>query len=101
MLMTKLTSSDIEHVASLAKLPLKKNEEEKYKIQLTQILNHIEDLKEVDTTGVEPTSQTTGLTDIAREDEVNPLGSLKEEQALSGSDNTYNNCFIADRLINK
>jgi len=101
MLMTKLTNSDIEHNADLAKLPLKKDEAEKYKTQLTQILNYIEELKQVDTEGVEPTSQTTGLTDVARNDEVKLLESLNEQQALSGSDNVYNSCFIAERLIRK
>ena len=40
---------NVVHVAKLANLPLKKEEEKKFEKQLSEILNYFEKLKEVDT----------------------------------------------------
>lgn len=61
---------DVKHVAKLANLPLSPDEEKKYDTQLTAILDYVDQLQQVDTAGVEPTSQVTGLTDVVREDAV-------------------------------
>ncbi|MEK9165860.1 MAG: Asp-tRNA(Asn)/Glu-tRNA(Gln) amidotransferase subunit GatC, partial [Patescibacteria group bacterium] len=42
----------------------------KYANQLSQILGYIDQLNEVDTAGVEPASQVTGLTNVFREDKI-------------------------------
>lgn len=65
-----LTVAQVVHVSKLARLNLSKTEVEKFKNQLSKIIEHINELKEVDTKGVTPTSQTTGLTDIVREDKI-------------------------------
>lgn len=65
-----LTVAQVIHVSKLARLNLSKAEVEKFKNQLSKIIKHINELKEVDTKGVTPTSQTTGLTDIVREDKI-------------------------------
>ena len=65
-----LTVAQVIHVSKLARLNLSKTEVEKFKNQLSKIIEHINELKEVDTKGVTPTSQTTGLTDIVREDKI-------------------------------
>ncbi|MEK7497312.1 MAG: Asp-tRNA(Asn)/Glu-tRNA(Gln) amidotransferase subunit GatC [Patescibacteria group bacterium] len=65
-----LTVAEVEHIAKLAKLKLSKLELEKFGIQLSKVIEHIKELSEVETDGVEPTSQTTGLTDVLREDEI-------------------------------
>jgi aspartyl-tRNA(Asn)/glutamyl-tRNA(Gln) amidotransferase subunit C len=99
MLMAKLTVSDIEHISSLAKLPLRKSEIEKYRRQLSNILDHVSELAKVDTDGIEATSQTTGLSGVSRKDEVDSSRLLSQDEALSGKDNTQNGYFVVKRLI--
>jgi len=65
-----LTAAEILHVAKLARLNLTKEEVEKFRSQLSKVIAHIKGLSEVDTTGVEPTSQTTGLINVLREDKI-------------------------------
>lgn len=65
-----LTHDEVRHIAQLARLKLSDEEVEKFSIQLTDILQWMELLKEVDTEGVEETSQVTGLENVLREDEV-------------------------------
>lgn len=64
----KLDKSDIEHIADLARLHLTEDETSRYAEQLSVVLEYVEMLNEVDTTGVEETCQVTGLEDVVRED---------------------------------
>lgn len=59
---------NIKHIASLARIRLTEREEEKMKKELSLVLDYIEQLKEVDTDGIEPLYQTTSLVNSMRED---------------------------------
>lgn len=72
--MAKLTISEVEHIAKLSKLELSQEEKEKYCEQLSSVLEYVDQLAEVDTEGVEPTSNITGLENVMREDEVEESG---------------------------
>lgn len=65
-----LTPEQVRHVAKLARLRLSEAEVEKFTGQLSVILDYVAILNEVDTEGVEPTSQVTGLANVTRPDEV-------------------------------
>lgn len=79
----KLTKQQVEHVAMLARLGLSEAEIEKFQTQLSGILDYVEQLNEVNTEGISPTAQVTGLTNVMRADEVALPGSAK---ALAESD---------------
>lgn len=70
----KLTQDDVRKLAQLARLNLSDEEVERFAGQLTDILDYVDMLKELDTEGVAETSQVTGLSNVARADEVD--GSL-------------------------
>jgi len=97
--MAKLTKSDVLHVAKLAKLDLADKEVTKFTPQLDKIVDYISELSEVDTKDVEPTSQTTGLTDVFRQDEINSTEVLSQDQALSGTDATHNGYFKVKAIL--
>lgn len=78
----KLNQIQIKHIANLAKLELTEEELERYTGQLSNVLNYIDQLKEVDTTGVEPTAQVTGLENIFREDVVKEWDADEVKMAL-------------------
>ena len=61
---------NIKHIASLARIKLTEREEERMKNELTSVLSYIEKLNEINTNGVEPLYQTTGLANSMREDEA-------------------------------
>lgn len=64
-----LTIEQVEHIAKLARLELTREEKEMYSSQLSSILDYVKKLNEVNTDGVEETSQVTGLINAMREDE--------------------------------
>lgn len=88
---------DIKHVAKLANLPLKKDEEEKFEKQLSQILTYVEKLKEVDTKNTKATSQITGLKNTTREDIPQP--SLSQDEALANTKNKHNGFFKVKAIL--
>ena len=66
----KLSKQSVEHIAQLARLGLAKEETERYAGQLSSILDYVETLQQVDTEGVEPTAQVTGLENVMRDDVI-------------------------------
>ena len=76
----KLTKEEILKLAELARLQLTPEELERFTNELTDILDYVDRLKEVETEGVKETSQVTGLTNVSREDEVD--GSLCTPDSL-------------------
>lgn len=64
-----ITKTDVEHIAVLARIKLDNHEKEKYTQELGAILGYIDKLREVNTDGVEPISNITGLENILRKDE--------------------------------
>lgn len=65
-----LTKEEVLHIAKLARLELKEEEVEKFRTQLSEILEYVGQLQKVKTEGVEPISQITGLENVMREDLV-------------------------------
>lgn len=88
---------DVTHVAKLANLPLTEGEKKKFENQLEETIEYIESLNEVDTIGVEPTSQVTGLVNVTREDEIRP--SLSHEEALKNAKSTHNDFFKVKGIL--
>jgi len=66
----KLSREEVLHIARLARLGINEAEVEKFREQLSNILENFEALKKVDTTNVPPTAQSIALQNVMREDEV-------------------------------
>jgi len=67
-----ITREEVQHIAKLARLGLTEQEVEKYQKELSAILDYIEKLKEVDISGVEPTSHSVLMENVVREDKISP-----------------------------
>jgi aspartyl-tRNA(Asn)/glutamyl-tRNA(Gln) amidotransferase subunit C len=68
----KLSREDVEHIALLARLGLSEEEIERFREQLSNILENFELLQEIDTTDVQPTAHVIALDNVVRDDEVLP-----------------------------
>ena len=76
--MTSISTDDVHHLAQLCSLQLDTNQVESLRLDLENIVGYIEQLSELDTTGVEPTYQVTDLQNVWREDEVDDYGVSRE-----------------------
>lgn len=66
----RITDETIEYVGILAKLELSDEEKEQAKKDMTNMLNYIDKLNELDTDGVEPMSHVFPVNNVFREDVV-------------------------------
>jgi len=72
--MTQISNDDVQHLAQLSNLQLTDEEVGSLRTDLENIVGYIQQLDELDTTGVEPTYQVTDLQNVWRDDEVNNYG---------------------------
>jgi aspartyl-tRNA(Asn)/glutamyl-tRNA(Gln) amidotransferase subunit C len=77
--MSKLTRDDVLKLAQLSRLKLTDEEIERFRDELSSILEYVEKLNAVDVSGLEPTYQVTGLKNVMRKDESIDYG-YKTEQ---------------------
>lgn len=64
-----LTNKEAEHIANLARIKLTKKEREKFKEELSSVLDYVKKLNELGTENVEPLYQITGIVNALRKDE--------------------------------
>lgn len=76
--MTQITHDDVQHLAQLSSLQLDDSEINSLRADLENILSYIEQLSELDTSGVEPTYQVTDLENVWRDDIVDDYGVSRE-----------------------
>jgi aspartyl-tRNA(Asn)/glutamyl-tRNA(Gln) amidotransferase subunit C len=81
--MASISRSDVEHVAHLARLHLDDDELDRMQVQLSNILEAIDTLQEVDTSHVGPTASVIQLENVMREDEARP--GIGREAALANA----------------
>jgi len=76
-----LTRAEVDYVARLARLELSDEEAERMAVELSNVLDHIDRIRELDLEGVEPTSHVVDVVNALRADE--PWPSLRREVALA------------------
>jgi aspartyl-tRNA(Asn)/glutamyl-tRNA(Gln) amidotransferase subunit C len=73
-----LSKEEVQHIAQLARLELSAEELETYRGQLSDILQHVAQLSELDTEGIAPTSSVLPQRSVLRKDKARPgLGADK------------------------
>jgi len=72
--MTQISDSDVQHLAQLSNLQLADDEVTSLRTDLENIIGYIQQLDELDTSGVEPTYQVTDLQNVWRNDAVDNYG---------------------------
>jgi aspartyl-tRNA(Asn)/glutamyl-tRNA(Gln) amidotransferase subunit C len=93
-----LERAQVVHVARLARLELDESELERMAGELSSVLEHIDRIRELDLTGVQPTASTAASPDaeastvaVMRPDE--PVPGLTQEQALASAPEPVDGSF--------
>ena len=87
----------VDHIAHLARLRLGQEEKDILITQLNSILAYVEKLRELHTTGIEPTSHVLPMGNVTRRDEVKP--SLPRDKALRNAPERGNDCYRVPKII--
>ncbi len=78
-----LTREEVIHIAQLARLELTDEEIERYREQLSAVLDHVARLQGLDTSGIPPTASVLPPRTVLREDEPRP--SLPRAEVLANA----------------
>ena len=95
--MTKISSSDVRKVAKLARLELPEDQIETYTEQLEDILSYVDQLQEIDTENVPPTTRAVEVVNATRKDLVKKNSS--REDILNQAPHREGDFFRVPRIL--
>ncbi len=93
----KISDETIEYVGILAKLELSDEEKEEAKADMEKMLDYIDTLNELDTTGIEPMSHVFPVNNVFREDVV--TNGDGREETLENAPQRKEDSFKVPRTI--
>lgn len=93
----KLSMKEVEHVALLARLALSEEEKERFRAQLSSILEYADRINQLDTTRVEPTYHVLPLQNVSRPDQRGTT--LKPGEAFLNAPDRDGNYFKVPRIL--
>ena len=96
--MTQITRDYVLHLAQLSSLKLDDDEIDGLRTDISNILGYVEKLGELDTNGVEPTYQVTGLENVWRDDSVIDYG-VKRDDLLAIAPESTNNQVKVPKVL--
>ena len=92
-----ITKEDVIKVANLARLNLTESEEEEFVPQLNGILDYFEQLQQLDTENVEPTTRAIDVNNITRADEQKNYG--ERESLLDSAPEREDDFFRVPKIM--
>ena len=96
--MSTITNDDVRHLAQLSSLQMSDAEVESLRADIEKIINYINQLDELDTDGVEPTYQVTGLQNVWRDDDIID-SSVSRQQLLALAAEQSDNCVKVPKVL--
>jgi aspartyl-tRNA(Asn)/glutamyl-tRNA(Gln) amidotransferase subunit C len=95
--MARIDRDDVERVASLARLSVSDEEADRLVADFDSFLGYVETLRELDTSGIEPTSHPIPLPTPMREDR--PEAPIDAELALANAPEAADSAFLVPKVI--
>lgn len=93
----KVTREDVENVALLSRLSIDEKDMDKNIQELSDFLEYVDILQQVDTENVAPTAHVLPIQNVFREDVVKP--SLNRDLALSNAPEQENGYFRVPKIV--
>ena len=93
----QITPDLIKYLEKLARITLTEDKEKKVGNELQDILTYIDMLNELDTEGVEAMSHCFPVTNVMREDEVQP--SMSADEIVANAPESQDGCFVVPKTV--
>ncbi len=93
----KITKEEVLHVAHLARLDIDDADIDRFSGQIGTILDYVDTLRQVDTTGIAATSHAVNLTNAFREDRVQDH--LGQEASLANAPEKDDGTFVVPKVL--
>jgi aspartyl-tRNA(Asn)/glutamyl-tRNA(Gln) amidotransferase subunit C len=95
--MPRITREEVERVAALAQISLSEAEVERFSAELDTILEYVQTLQELDTSGVDPTANVAALPTPMRDDV--PAAPMDPALALATAPARSGTAFVVPKVI--
>jgi len=92
-----LTPDEVKHIARLARVGLSDDDIALFQVQLSEILDYFQRLREVDTEKLPPTAHTLAMHNVMRDDE--PLPSCDKEEVLANAPQREDDLFRVRAIL--
>ncbi len=96
-----ITPAIVQHIATLANIPITPAEEQKLADGFTSTLKVVDELNTIDTSKTPQTHQVTGLVNVLREDSVDEARMFTQEQALANAPHVHNGYIVVDQILDQ
>lgn len=96
---TFLTKEEILHLAKLVKLQLTDEEIEKYQNQLSETVDYVKNLDELDTKDIKPTNSVVDLKNVMFVDGAKNEKGLNVKEAVSNAKKIKDGMFQVGRIM--
>jgi aspartyl-tRNA(Asn)/glutamyl-tRNA(Gln) amidotransferase subunit C len=96
-----ITRDLVKTIKTLSRLKIDDKEEIFLTRQFNETLTVVDKLGEIETKGVKPTNQVTGLNNVFRKDLIDKDRILSQKEALGGSKNTHGGFFVVKAILNE
>jgi aspartyl-tRNA(Asn)/glutamyl-tRNA(Gln) amidotransferase subunit C len=93
----KLSLEEVRHISKLSRLSLSEEEAGLYATQLSKIIDHVEQLNNLDTSEIEPTSHIIPLDNVMADD-IQGI-SLSREEALKNAPDSTDKFYRVPKII--
>ena len=93
----KISDEMIDYIGILARLKLKDEEKDSAKTEMEKIINYMDTLNQLDTTGIEAMSHAFPVKNVFREDVVQP--STDRDVITANAPNSKDGCFVVPRTF--
>ena len=95
----KISIEQVKQVAKLARLNLSDAETAQFSAQLSDILQYVEKLNQLDTTNIEPLAHCLPVSNCLRDDVIKP--SLGTERTLANAPDSDGQFFIVPKILDE
>ncbi|WP_082235197.1 Asp-tRNA(Asn)/Glu-tRNA(Gln) amidotransferase subunit GatC [Halobacillus massiliensis] len=95
--MSRISKEEVKHVAHLARLAITEEEADMFTKQLDDIITYAEQLNELDTEGVKPTTHVLDIKNVMRKDE--PKKWIEKEDALKNAPDQQDGQFKVPSIL--
>ncbi len=93
----KIDPDQVRRIARLARINLTQDELKRFAGQLSDVLDYVDQLSELNTEGVEPTTGPLRISNVFRQDQA--IRSLSSEEALANAPKKHKDFFAVPKVL--
>lgn len=97
--MAKISQSQVDNIAELAKLPLSNEQKSQYAKELSKILEFVEQINRAKSHQIKLSETITGIDSVFRNDKIDKTRCLSQKEALANAPSKQDGYFKVKAIL--